>query len=54
MRSSAAFSRLIESSIGFFSEGTSSARGWRWPVGASPEAIAALSSSIDVYLGFAN
>src|SRR3984893_3955247 len=36
MRSSAAFSRLIESSIGFFSEGTLSARGWRWPTGASP------------------
>jgi hypothetical protein len=36
MRSSAAFSRLIESSIGLFSEGTWSARGWRWPTGASP------------------
>jgi len=39
MRSSCAFSRLIESfgsAIGFFSEGTWSARGWRWPTGASP------------------
>src|ERR1700754_4797994 len=37
LRSRAAFSLLNGSfgSVRFFSEGTSPARGWRWPIGAS-------------------